>query len=391
MDEYGIVIIGYKNTEGIKRLLKSIQNVDFLGNKNIKLIFSIDYSGDNAVKEIAQSFNWEYGEKIILAYNEKLGLKKHVLLCGNYMNCYNLSAIAVFEDDIYVSPNMFSYFQSSVQYYKSNKKIAGISLYKHEFNINAKHPFLDYADCGDVFFMQYAMSWGQIWIKEKWNQFIDWYNAGKWQTMDSKKIPNNLMKWKESWLKYHIMYCIDQDLYFVYPRISLATNFSDVGTHNKFCSTSMQVKLCMKKEAKWDFISLDDTLAVYDAFFENIKLSSFLGLENLVIDLYGAKNNIKSRFILTQKNLPYKIIRSWGLKLRPIEANIIYNIPGEVFFLYDTSVSAKKNRNKAKHAFFEYDLKGVNIICFSNLKYCFSFIMQFLKNKFKKILVRRIK
>ena len=47
MQKLGILIIGYKNVKGINRLLRSLDNVDFLGDEDIDLIFSIDFSGDS--------------------------------------------------------------------------------------------------------------------------------------------------------------------------------------------------------------------------------------------------------------------------------------------------------------------------------------------------------
>lgn len=43
MSKLGIVIIGYKNVIGVERLLTSLDHVDYMGEKNLTLIFSIDY------------------------------------------------------------------------------------------------------------------------------------------------------------------------------------------------------------------------------------------------------------------------------------------------------------------------------------------------------------
>ena len=135
---FGIIIIGYKNKNGIKRLLDSISKVNYLGDKNIKLIISIDFSGDYSVKKVAEDFYWEYGEKIIIEYDKNLGLKNHILKCGDYLNKYNLLAAAVLEDDIYVAPSMYGYMKATVEYYKDDSRIAGISFYKHELDVLAK-------------------------------------------------------------------------------------------------------------------------------------------------------------------------------------------------------------------------------------------------------------
>lgn len=382
MNNLGIVIIGYKNRKGIERLLKSLDEVDFEGQKNITLIISIDYSGDNSVEELAYAYEWKNGNKHVIAHKVNLGLQKHILSCGNYMEEYNLSAIAVLEDDIYVSPEMYKYMKGAIDFYKNDPKIAGISLYKHEININAKSPFTDYCDGGDTYFMQYAMSWGQIWMRDQWRKFRQWYDEQRWNEIDVKRIPKNILKWKNSWLKYHIMYCIDQDLFFVYPRVALSTNFSDVGAHNKSITTSMQVSMCMKK-TNWFFSSFVQTRAVYDAFFENIKIIDFLGMIDLEVDLYGVKEYKKeTRYVLTRKCLPNKVVKAWGLFLRPVEANVYMDIPGNDIFLYDLSVSDKAISSlKQRERIFEYELKGLNILCIENILFCIRKVVWYVKYK----------
>ena len=390
MSKFGIVIIGYRNVKGIERLLGSLEQVDFKGEQNITLIISIDYSGDKSVEQLANSYDWRYGEKVVLAHKVNLGLRKHILSCGNYMEEYDLDAIAVLEDDIYVSPEMYNYMKGAVEFYKDEPQIAGISLYKHEFNINAKHPFDEYFDGGDTYFMKYAMSWGQIWLRNQWKDFVRWYEEEQWKKMNPKSIPKNLSKWKNSWLKYHIMYCIDQNMYFVYPRVALSTNFSDIGEHNKVPSTSMQVKLCMKKTPDWKFVRFGETRAIYDAFFESEYIAEKISLDKLEVDLYGVKEyQDDTQYVLTRRCLPYKIVKSWGLYLRPIESNVYMDIPGKDIFLYDLSVCDKVppvaiNRER----YFEYEIKGLNVLRFYNVVYCIkrvgSVIKQKIANKIKK-------
>lgn len=386
MQQYGIVIIGYKNVVGIKRLLSSLDRVDFDGDSNVTLVISIDYSGDPSVEQVANAYEWKHGKKYVNAYQTNQGLRKHILSCGNYMEQYDLSAVAVLEDDIYVSPEMYKYMKASVEYYGGDPRIAGISLYKHEVNINAKHPFIDYNDGGDTYFMQYAMSWGQIWMREKWADFRKWNEEEQWKNLDPKRVPRNVYQWKNSWLKFHIMYCIEQNKYFVYPRHALSTNFTDVGTHNSVSVTSMQIPMCMEKKETWSFSDLESSNAVYDAFFENIKIANYIQLENVEIDLYGVKEyQSDTRYALTRKVLPNKIVKSWGLKFRPIEANIYLDMPGEDLFLYDLRVTEKPRDSKThRDVCFEYDLKGINLLCMENVRYCIQNIVRYVQMKIRR-------
>lgn len=394
---FGIVVIGYNNERGIERLLESISKVDYQGDFGIKLIISIDYSGNDTVKNIAEQFEWEHGEKIIVAHEKNLGLKKHILACGNYLNEYDLDAVAVLEDDIYVAPSMYNYMKNTVEFYENDPTVAGISLYKHELDILAKKRFEDYVDDSDVFFIQYAMSWGQIWLRDKWNSFMDWYENENWKEMKNKEIPANIKAWTNSWLKFHIMYCIDRNLYFVYPRVSQATNFSDAGVHRSNVSNAMQVKMAMECKKNWNFTRIEDSMAVYDAFFENIIVKKYLKLDNVTINLNGYKRNYASKYVLSTAILPYKVVKSWGLSFRPIETNIFLNNSGNDIFLYDTECSDKLNKsNDHLMRIFDYDLKGLDIRKKENLKYvinsiynsiCYRF--KDIKKKLKKWLYRR--
>ncbi len=379
----GIVIIGYKNIDGINRLLNSLDNVDF-GNDEVLLIFSIDHSDINDVEQIASLYKWNHGEKEIVTFKQNLGLRTHILKCGDYLTKYDLDALIVLEDDIYCSRNMYSYALETVNYYCQDETIAGISLYKHEYNILAKHPFTDYKDDSDVFFMQYAQSWGQVWLKSQWDSFKEWYTNKEWNKMDLKSVPTNVLKWKNSWLKYHIMYCIDRDLYFVYPRVSLTTNFSDAGVHRNRQNTNMQVSLDNSITPKWNLKRIYNSYSVYDAYFQNIRMAELCGA-NVIIDLYGVKGcKFNGEYLLSLKKYNYKKVRSWGLQLRPIEDNLFKNIPGDEICLYDTSVNEKNKKNNRRRLF-EYDLKGICIVSTEGISEFFMFLYCYLKNRFLQI------
>lgn len=98
MYKYGIVAIGYKNQAGMIRLLNALSTADY-STSDICLIISIDKAENDKVKEIADEFTWAYGEKKVVTFPQRLGLRNHVLQCGDYLNIYDLDAIAIFEDD----------------------------------------------------------------------------------------------------------------------------------------------------------------------------------------------------------------------------------------------------------------------------------------------------
>ena len=161
MGKYAIVAIGYNRADSMQRLLNSLSKVEYDGD-DVSIIISIDNSGTDFVEKCADKFVWDFGEKIVKTYPERLGLRNHILSCGNFLKDYD--AMAVFEDDIVVAPGFYMYMKETVAKYESDDRIAGISLYNHLWNVNAKLPFQPQCSPYDVYFLQFAQSWGQIWM-----------------------------------------------------------------------------------------------------------------------------------------------------------------------------------------------------------------------------------
>ena len=65
--------------------------------------------------------------------------------------------------------------------------------------------------------------------------------------------------------------------------------------------------------------------------------------------------------MLTTEKLDYKIVREYGLEMRPIELNILYHNPGKGIYLFDTRISCK-NYNKNKYGKWLYDLRGFHFL-----------------------------
>ena len=339
MSKFAAVVIGYNRIPGMLRLLESLENADY-GKDELTLIISLDNCGRPEPEEAARAFQWSHGEKIVRTFPERQGLRNHILSCGEFLNEYD--AIAVLEDDIIVSPAFYQYMKQAAACYKDNTDIAGISLYSHKMNVNVDLPFVPEPDEYDVFFMQFAQSWGQIWMKEQWFAFKDWYHAHSEEPIAADNVPAFVANWpKTSWLKYHIKYCISENKYFVYPYQALTTCFSDAGEHSKETNTVYQVPLVRKASKTYRFCEQIEDGVCYDAFFERTGLGKYLDIEEqeLCTDIYGLKENKEDkRYWLTREVKNYQILKRFDLCMRPQECNVIYGIEGECMFLYDTSV-----------------------------------------------------
>lgn len=355
-----IVVVAFNRPNSLQRVLGSLEKA-YYPEDGVTLIISIDKANDNQnVLEVAQQFQWKFGEKKVRYQSKNLGLRKHVMSCASYCNDYG--TIILLEDDLFVSPGFYNYASQALKFSLDKNYIGGVSLYNHRFNINASANFSPIEDGYDNWYFQYASSWGQAWTKEQWKKFSDWYSKNT-VLKQTSLVPKNVTGWSDkSWLKYYIHYLVKTDKYFLYPKTSFSTNFSDAGTHMDQDSAKYQVPISYSNPKSYNFSEFGDSLSTYDVFYENNQLHRTLKLkkEMLCIDLYGVKSihNLKQRYLLSTKIYDFKILSTFGRKMKPIDANIIHAIDGTGIYLYDTSVKVK-NKNK-------FDFYGQMIY---NLKY----------------------
>lgn len=384
MEKYAIVTIGYNRADCMMRLLSSLNAAHI--DEDIPLIISLDNSGSDDVEKAVSNFEWKHGEKKIITHPERLGLKKHVLSIGEWTKKYE--NIIVFEDDLFVSPYFFDYVKQCVEKYGDDDRIAGIGLYNNNLDQNSGYGFSAINDGYDVYFMQYACSWGQVWTQNKWQKFMQWYKENDKPFYDDEIVPLNVNRWNEkSWLKYHVKYCAETERFFVFPHISLTTNFSSSGSHAKFDDNAYQKDMLWGLK-EWRLPALDDSHSKYNVYFENIELASALGLpeNDLCIDVYGQrKNSAGKRFWLTTKPADYKILKSFGLEFRPRDANVLAEIPGQIIKLYDTQIPQKYTGLTEK----QIVLAEIHyIVRASSLKklcsYCKYMLVQKIKDKVKR-------
>ncbi|PCE62605.1 glycosyltransferase [Sediminicola luteus] len=376
-----IIVVAYNRPNSLKRLLKSLDRGHY-PSESISLIISIDYSDTNQIViDFANQYKWAYGEKEVITHSKNLGLRKHIIKCGNLSEKYG--SIIVLEDDLYVSPNFYFYSTKALEFTNNQSNISGVSLYNHKINVHVGEYFSALEDGFDNWYFQFASSWGQAWTHNQWKSFISWYHDKEILEKDHL-IPENVTNWSNrSWLKFFIAYMIETDKYFLYPKHSLSTNFNDPGTHVGSDSTAYQTELLFSKKTDYFFSTLEESKAVYDAFFESRRLHFTLDIDP-VIDLYGYKTNTNKDFILSSKILPYRIINSYGRCLKPIEANIIEEIDGEELFLYDTQLKAlpKKGITNLRHLEFRRIIYSIKLISLrSSLKVVLKLIASRVKNR----------
>ena len=355
-----IVVVGYNRPDSIIRLLESINRATFPF-EDIPLIVSIDECKlSNDVEEAAKSVPWIHGSKIIRRFQQRQGLKNHILLCGDLS--YEYGAVIILEDDLMVSPSFYQFSYEACNFYNNDCAIAGVSLYSHMWNAYSGTRFIPSCDGCDVFLGQFSITWGECWTKKQWKSFRLWIEENEQKSLSRADVPPSINNWGEqSWGRLFVYYIVEKDIFYVVPHISMTTNFSDLGEHCSKTDTSHQVRLLRDYKKDYSF-KKSELLVKYDLFFERVlddyNVSGISGKE-ICVNLNCTKNSTFSRrYLLSPLKLKYDVVDSFGLSVRPIDENITLNIKGNDIFLYDCKNQNNKIPQKNTRKRIDYDLFG---------------------------------
>lgn len=358
-----IVVVAYNRLDSLKRILASLSRGDY-PQEPVELVISIDRGDNRDVLDYADAFLWPYGEKRVIYRSQNLGLKKHILTCGDLTREYD--GIILLEDDLVVSPDFYRYSQECFAFVKGQDKIAGVALYNHRLSQLTEKVFEPVEDGFDNWYFRYACSWGQLWTKEQWALFRDWLRRNEdYDFSGSFKIPEHIKDWgKHSWLKYHIAFCIETDRFFLYPRVARTTCFSDAGVNFSEQEDTFQVPLMLGGREKLLQLSrLEESRAVYDQWMENQYLAKFLG-KDICIDLYGSKTGFEGKpYLLTSSRVEgAELLQSFGRQMRPQEWNVLAEVPGDAIHLYRLGANARKlpENRESQMRDAQYYIRGIS-------------------------------
>ena len=333
-----ICCIGYNRSLSMQRLLDSI-GCAYIPYDDVTLIVSIDESDkSDEVETVARGFVWTHGEKVIRRYEKRQGVINHTLQCGNLTNIYG--AIIYLEDDIVVAPGFYCYTVAALKYYQNEKEVFGIGLYSQEWLSTYECKFVPAYNGVDVYFYNGDVSWGQCWIKEQWNKFIEWYEIRRDKfKFDDKKIPYAVQRWgQQSWSRYVCIYMIENYKFYAVPYYSYTTCMSEGGVHTATSSDSLQVRMAEAKDREFVFRDFMDCIK-YDAYFDRMDafILTVCGIpfKDICIDLNGAKHDWSGyKYLLSVKELDYEKVYSFGINYVPIEMNIMLHNTGTGINLY---------------------------------------------------------
>ena len=331
-----VVAVGYNRPDALLRLLRSLAAGTYPD--GVPLVVSLDYSGDPRPGEVADAFDWPHGPKRVIRHAANLGLRMHILSCGDLSLEYG--GVILFEDDIVAAPHHYAYVLQAIDQYGPDDRIGGFGLYGYRLNEFNNMDFEPLDDGSDVYFLQVAASWGQAWTAAQWRLFRAWYaEHGTRPIRVADRVPRQLEAWRDnSWKRFYIKYLTATDRTFVFPRASLSTNTARSGTNTKREVSIYQTPMDQQSR-DWRMPPLDRSLARYDVFYEpdpailRTLCPALDGVE-FDVDLYGTKpaKAMTRPYLLSPR--PARGGRQFGLMAgAPPVASILQSVPGTFFTL----------------------------------------------------------
>lgn len=326
-----VVVASHARPASLARLLRSLNAAHYDG--STPLVISIDAHGEPRVRDVAESHRWPHGPKRVSLAEEQLGLVEHLRRCGDLSTEYG--AVLLLEDDLYVAPGYYRFARAALARYAEEPRVAGVSFACPTFNETAWLPFTPLGSPSDAFFMQPLYS-GGAWTAEQWRRFRTWLRDDD-RRFDDPRIPPNVRAWpaSSSFKRDVFKHVIQGDLYYAHPRESYVTNFAERGTNFQATNNLFQVPLCGSSREP-ELPAFEECEVRYDAWFEAAPsmlagaLEPWLHGEPFCVDLYGTRDPeiVKEPFTLTIR--PTRAaLRTFGLRMRPREANVLAGVEGD--------------------------------------------------------------
>lgn len=338
-----IVIAAYNRPHSFSRLLLSVAGADYSLHDDIPLVISIDGGGCADVVKIANDFEWNFGEKKVIHHSHNLGLREHILRCGDLTVKYE--AIIMLEDDTVVSPAFYKYASAMNSFYGGDETIAQVSLYAYEYSELDLARFHPLSDGHDVYFMQWASSWGQMWDSRQWSGFRVWFAEHLNEDLSRTSIPRQVVSWPQtSWKKYFLAYLVETSRFVVYPYTGYATNYGDSGENVTSGSLPVvQSPIALDAPTNFRCCSFDSSSIRYDCYFQPSKklidlIQPELANYDYEVDLQGTKSvdEVNCKYVLSVRHCAQPM-RSCAWNLFPLELNLALDEPGQDIFFGETA------------------------------------------------------
>ena len=284
-----IALFVYKRPDHLVKTIYSLKK-NYLSNKSRLIIFSDSYKNDKdykkvkSVRKIIKEISGFYKIEIVERKNN-FGLSRNILEgINDVISAYK--KIIVLEEDLVTSPFFLNYINHGLDIYKDNPKVASIHGYCYPIKFQKKI-------IEDTFFLKGADCWGWGTWKESWNKFVKDPDilinnilkkklVKKFNFDDSfayfQMLINNSKKLNDSWAIRWYASAFLNNMYTLYPRISLVKNIGNDGSGYHFNSIDNKKDIfktdLFTDYKKFNKIKIRKNIYAYN-MFKNFFISNF--------------------------------------------------------------------------------------------------------------------
>lgn len=274
-----IIVLTLNRPESLRRLLTSLQGVDYDGDcvevdiwVDIQIHTSFVVGG---ILEVVQGFEFVHGTMTVHQRKFPAGLREQWLYTWNLSTPGGLTEKTaeiplILEDDLEVSPGAWRWLRAAHSMYASREDIAGFALQRDPGTLHfaARHK----VGLGDAYLFAFVGSWGYSPTARHWIRFSDW--ALEFMKTEDKVKPyvrgTIFSDWYKEferqgrcpgkncmWTILHLKYTSSHvDQYSVYVNLhhseALAINHREKGVHYKRKEKNPHV-LSLTNISEWHF------------------------------------------------------------------------------------------------------------------------------------------
>lgn len=265
--DFRIIVITYNRANSMERLLDSLNEADYLGDK-VAIDVWIDRSKSGIIHEetylTAKRFRFKHGT--INVHNQT----KHAGIYGQWMKTWNPSPdskeiAVILEDDLTVSKYFYKWLKNVHRKYDSLPYVNGYALQGYSIKHGGAGGQLRAPGENIVFMYPILGTWGFSPSRVNWIRYVQWYD-----TMSQVKqfkptvqgiLPtlwyNNFLKQGKTdgmWSMWHIYHAWKYEERTIYPnlpgRAGLTVNWKEAGLHYNKAQTVVKNKDPILSE--WD-------------------------------------------------------------------------------------------------------------------------------------------
>ena len=332
-----IIVMAHDRPEGLVRLLASVGRLDVDG-AAADVVVSVDGGGrrEREVLDVAEGWASPIGT-VRVERHDHLGLVEHFRRCGDLTA--ELGPIVLLEDDLEVGPHALRFASAALAHHGDDPRVAAVCLSAPRRDGFRHQRFEPLGDGSDTCFARIMWFHGLAFTPQQWAR----HRGGADVDRSIPLPPAFSQLGDDEWFPDAVRAMCRDGSFAVLPRRAHAVNHGDPGVHFDRRTDGFQQPV---EQGRWQghrLAELDDpSAAVYDEYleFDAERLAARvpeLPDAPVQIDLRGLRELDPAVPWVVTSRAVRAARRSWGVRMQPLEQNLLSGVEGTDLQLAATS------------------------------------------------------